>query len=62
VTAISIQNTGASSIGNGTLGWPWAGNQQITQAWNANYEQTGANAQLTYMSYHATIAPGAILS
>lgn len=61
-TAISIQNTGTSPISNWTLSWTWPGNQQITQSWNANYTQSRANAQLTYMSYDATVAPGATLS
>ena len=61
-TAITIQNTGTSTISNWTLSWTWPGNQQITQAWDATYTQSGANAKLTYMSYDSTIAPGATLS
>ena len=61
-TAISIQNTGTTPINNWNLTWTWAGNQAITQAWNATYTQTGANAKLTYMSYNSSIAIGATLS
>jgi hypothetical protein len=61
-TAITIQNTGSTPISNWNLTWNWPGNQTITQSWNAVYTQKGANATLTYESYNATIAPGAIIS
>jgi hypothetical protein len=46
-TAIAIQNTGTSTIGDWTLSWTWPGNRRIAQACNANDTQSGANAQLT---------------
>jgi sugar lactone lactonase YvrE len=60
--AISIQNTGTVPINSWTLTWTWPGNQRVTQSWNANYTQTGANVTFTHMSYNATIAPGATLT
>ena len=61
-TAITIKNTGSTPINGWNLTWTWAGNQQITQAWNSNYTQTGKNASLTNASWNPTIAPGATLS
>jgi cellulose 1,4-beta-cellobiosidase len=41
-----------------TLTWTWPGNQELTQSWNANYTQSGANVTLTNLSYNGSIAPG----
>jgi hypothetical protein len=60
--ALTIENTGSTTISNWNLTWTWPGNQQITQSWDASYTQKGANATLTYESYNATIAPGATIS
>jgi sugar lactone lactonase YvrE len=60
--AITIKNTGTTPINSWTLTWTWPGNQRVTQSWNANYTQSGANVTFTNMSYNATIAPGATLS
>jgi hypothetical protein len=60
--AFSIENTGSTAMTSWTLTWAWAGNQEMTQSWNANYKQTGANVTLTNMSYNASIAPGATLT
>jgi cellulose 1,4-beta-cellobiosidase len=61
-TAITIKNTGSTVINGWNLTWKWAGNQQITQAWNSGYTQNGKNASLTNLSWNPTIAPGATLS
>ena len=61
-TALTIQNTGTTPINGWNLTWTWAGNQQITQAWNSDYTQTGANAKLTNASWNPTIAAGATIS
>jgi len=58
----SIQNTGTTPIADWTLTWTWPGTQAVTEAWNANYTQTGANVKFTYESYNATIAAGSTLS
>ena len=61
-TAITIQNTGTTAINGWNLTWTWAGNQQITESWNANYSQTGANASLTNASWNAAIGAGVTIS
>jgi len=61
-TAITIQNKGKTAVNGWSLTWTWAGNQQITQSWDSNYSQTGANAALTNASYNPTIGAGATIS
>jgi hypothetical protein len=58
----SIQNKGKAPISSWTLTFAWPGNQEVTQAWNANYSQSGANVTFTNESYNGTIAVGATLS
>ncbi|MBZ5625107.1 MAG: Ig-like domain repeat protein, partial [Acidobacteriia bacterium] len=60
--AITIKNTGPAPIDGWQLTWTWPGNQQITQAWNSNFSQTGKNATLTNASWNGTIAAGTTLS
>jgi hypothetical protein len=61
-TAVSIVNTGNKALNNWKLTWTWAGNQQITQAWNSSYTQAGPNASLAAASWNKNIAPGTTLS
>jgi hypothetical protein len=60
--AITVKNTGSTPISGWNLTWTWPGNQKITQSWNSDYTQNGANATLTNASWNPTIAPGATLS
>ena len=61
-TAVTIENTGTTAVNGWNLTWTWAGNQEITQSWNATYSQTGANAKLTNESYNAAIASGSTIT
>ena len=61
-TAVTIQNTGTTSVNGWNLTWTWAGNQKITEAWDSTYSQSGANAKLVNASYNAAIAPGATIT
>ena len=60
--AVSIKNTGNSPINGWTLTWTWSGNQQMIQAWNSNYAQSGENITLTNAAWNPTIAPGGTLT
>lgn len=60
-TAITIKNTGPKPINGWILTWTWPSSQQITQSWNSNYSQNGAQASLTNASWNATIGPGATI-
>ena len=57
--AISITNTGSTTFSSWTLTWTYSGNQQLNQAWNANYAEAGGKVTLTSLSYNGSIAPGA---
>jgi hypothetical protein len=60
-TALTIKNTGSTTISNWDLTWTWAGNQRITESWDASYTQKGANATLTNEPNNGKIAPGATI-
>jgi len=61
-TAITIKNTGTTAVNGWNLTWSWAGNQKITESWDATFSQSGANAKLTNESYNAAIAAGATIT
>jgi endoglucanase len=56
--AITIANSGSTSISNWTLKFAFPGNQQVTSLWNANYTQSGEALTLTNESYNGTIPAG----
>jgi glucuronoarabinoxylan endo-1,4-beta-xylanase len=56
---VVITNNGASAINGWTLAYTFAGDQKITNAWNATTTQSGEAVTAKNMSYNATIAPGA---
>ena len=56
--ALSIGNTGTTAISSWTLTWTFANGQEVTQFWNGNESQSGANVTVTNMSYNGTIAAG----
>lgn len=60
--AVSITNAASTAISSWSLRWTFAGNQQLSQAWSANYAQSGSTVTLTSMSYNNSIAAGATVS
>ena len=56
--AVTINNTGTTAISNWTLTWSFANGQTITQVWNGNVVQSGANVTMTNMSYNGSIPAG----
>jgi hypothetical protein len=56
--AITIDNTGSTALSNWTLTWAFANGQTITQLWNGNETQSGANVTVTNMSYNGNIPAG----
>lgn len=55
---VSIANTGSSAINGWTLTWSYAGNQQITNAWNATVTQSGNAVTARNASYNGSIGAG----
>ena len=60
--AVTIQNAATAAINGWTLSWTWPGTEQITQSWNGNYTQNGANASIANASWNGSIAAGASAS
>ena len=58
----TVQNTGSTVINPWTMTFTWPGNQQVTQAWNSNYTQSGQNATFTAASWNRPINPGATIT
>ncbi len=56
--AITINNTGTTAIANWTLAWTFANGQTVTQLWNGNATQSGANVTVTNENYNGSISAG----
>jgi cellulose 1,4-beta-cellobiosidase len=55
---LNIENTGSTAISNWTLTWTYTNGQTITQLWNGNVIQSGANVTVTNLSYNGSIPAG----
>ena len=55
---VVINNRGTTAINGWTLKYTFAGDQKITNAWNAVTTETGEAVTAVNQSYNATIAPG----
>ncbi|GAA1829954.1 rhamnogalacturonan lyase [Luedemannella flava] len=58
---VTITNLG-DPVSAWTLTWSYTAGQTITQAWNANVTQSGANVSATNVSYNGSIATNATAS
>jgi endoglucanase len=54
---VTITNLG-SPLTSWTLGYSYAGNQQVTQGWNGTWTQTGQNVTVANASYNGSLATG----
>jgi lysophospholipase L1-like esterase len=59
---VSIGNTGSTAIAGWTLQWSFADGQQLSQAWNASYTQSGGTVRATAAGWNSVIAPGGTAS
>ncbi|MDR7327781.1 MULTISPECIES: glucuronoarabinoxylan endo-1,4-beta-xylanase XynC [Catenuloplanes] len=57
--AISITNTGTSTINGWTLGFTLPTGQSITSGWNASYSPASGQVSAVNAGHNATLAPGA---
>ncbi|GIH53078.1 glucuronoarabinoxylan endo-1,4-beta-xylanase [Microbispora rosea] len=57
--AVSITNTGTSTIDGWTLSFTLPSGQSITSGWNATYSPSSGQVSARNVSYNGTIAPGA---
>ncbi|OKK07721.1 cellulose 1,4-beta-cellobiosidase [Streptomyces sp. CB03234] len=54
---VTVTNTG-DPVSSWTLEWTYAGNQRITQSWNATTTQSGAAVTARNVSYNGSLATG----
>ncbi|GAA2850305.1 cellulose binding domain-containing protein [Nonomuraea rubra] len=52
---VTIRNTGTTPIDRWVLTWSWAGNQQVTTAWNATVTQSGTQVTARDAGHNAVI-------
>ncbi|MCB5168541.1 glycoside hydrolase family 9 protein [Streptomyces bambusae] len=55
---VTVKNTGTSTVSGWTLGWSFAGDQLIGNAWNATVSQQGASVTARDAGWNGTLAPG----
>lgn len=55
---VTVKNTGTSAISGWTLGWSFAGDQRISNAWNATVSQSGSAVTARDTGWNGTLAPG----
>jgi hypothetical protein len=56
--SITIKNNGTSAVNGWKLAFSYAGNQKITNIWNASYTQNGTSVTITGVSYNNAIPAG----
>ncbi|MDO0937936.1 glycoside hydrolase family 6 protein [Streptomyces sp. DG2A-72] len=60
-TAVTVTNNGAAKSA-WAVKWSYAGNQKITNGWNAKFSQSGAAVTAANESYNGTLAAGGSIS
>ena len=55
---VTVTNNGTAPTASWQAAWTWAGNQQITNAWNATTTQTGKAVTAQSVGFNSVIAPG----
>ncbi len=60
--ALTITNTGSTTINGWNLTFSFANGQAITQGWNGAFTQSGSSVTITNISYNASIPPGTVMS
>ncbi|MDQ3785798.1 MAG: cellulase family glycosylhydrolase [Actinomycetota bacterium] len=56
--SVSIANTGTSALNGWTLSFTFAGNQRVTNGWNATWTQSGTTVTATNVDHNRQIAAG----
>jgi cellulase/cellobiase CelA1 len=54
---VTVTNTSAGPVSGWTVGWTFAGNQQITNEWNADITQNGASVTARDLGHNGSIPP-----
>ena len=56
---VSVKNAGTTASSGWTATFTFANGQQLSQAWNTTYAQSGATVTARNVSYNGSLAPGA---
>ncbi|MDB1087523.1 glycoside hydrolase family 48 protein [Streptomyces sp. ACA25] len=59
---LTLHNEGSSPIDGWTVSYEYAGNQQLSQGWNADWSQSGRTVSLSNLAWNAVIPAGASVS
>ncbi|WP_353387890.1 endo-1,4-beta-xylanase [Thermobispora bispora] len=59
---VTVSNNGTSPINRWTVSWSFPSGQTITQLWNGEHTQSGANVTVRNVYYNGNVAPGASTS
>ncbi|MFJ7244658.1 cellulose binding domain-containing protein [Kitasatospora sp. NPDC098652] len=59
---VTVTNTGTSAVPGWTLGWSFAGDQRISNAWNATVAPSGGAVTARDFGWNGTLSPGASAS
>ncbi|WP_030192668.1 glycoside hydrolase family 9 protein [Streptomyces sp. NRRL S-87] len=55
---VTVRNTGTAAVSGWALGWSFAGDQRIGNAWNATVTQSGSAVTARDAGWNGTLAPG----
>ncbi|HEX6469909.1 MAG TPA: glycoside hydrolase family 9 protein [Streptosporangiaceae bacterium] len=59
---VTVTNLGATALNGWTLGFGFAGTQQVTNGWDATWTQSGKNVTAQNLDYNRTLGGGASVS
>lgn len=55
---VTVQNTGTTASTGWTATFTFTGGQQLSQAWNTAYTQSGSTVTARNVTYNGALAPG----
>nr|WP_249416621.1 cellulose binding domain-containing protein [Streptomyces sp. TS71-3] len=59
---MTVTNTSTAALPSWRVAWSWAGNQQVSNSWNATVTQPGRAVTALNAAHNGTVAPGASAS
>ena len=59
---VTIKNNGNTALNNWNVSWKFSGNQKITNLWNADYSQNGADVTVKSTTWNGVIDAGSSVS
>ncbi|GAB2820629.1 glycoside hydrolase family 48 protein [Streptomyces daliensis] len=59
---VTLTNRGTEALDGWSLSYGYAGNQKLSNGWNADWSQSGKTVTAKSLSYNSKVAPGAAVS